>query len=102
MIAYEKKAGAKEGAEKVPREIKSEPQRQKPRCEQNTFSTHSASLRAGSEAVPLSKTDFFQHPLKRFVFAEFFAGLSPALPPKKQNTDFFSSPLNAAHRWSFA
>jgi hypothetical protein len=43
--------GAKEGAEKVPRAIKSVPQRLKPRCEQSTFGT--------AEAVPLSKTDFF-------------------------------------------
>jgi hypothetical protein len=35
----------------VPREIKSVPQRLKPRCEQGTCGT--------AEAVPLSKTDFF-------------------------------------------
>jgi hypothetical protein len=40
-----------EDAEKVPRAIKSVPQRLKPRCEQSTFGT--------AEAVPLSKTDFF-------------------------------------------
>jgi hypothetical protein len=43
--------------DKCPAEIFA--QRLKPRCEQSTFGTHSASLRAGSEAVPLSKTDFF-------------------------------------------
>jgi hypothetical protein len=43
--------GLKRCGEKVPREIKSVPQRLKPRCEQGTFGT--------AEAVPLSKTDFF-------------------------------------------
>jgi hypothetical protein len=42
---------AKEGAEKVPHETKSVPQRLKPHYEQSTCGT--------AEAVPLSKTDFF-------------------------------------------
>jgi hypothetical protein len=43
--------GAKEGAEKVAHEANSRPQRLKPQCKQNACGT--------AEAVPLSKTDFF-------------------------------------------
>jgi hypothetical protein len=51
--------GFKKGAEKVPRERKSVPQRLKPRRKQNSFGT--------AEAVPLSKTDF-QHPVEASLF----------------------------------
>jgi hypothetical protein len=49
---------AEKGAEKLPSETKGVPQGLKPRCKQSASGTHSAPLRAGSEAVPLSKTDF--------------------------------------------
>jgi hypothetical protein len=45
---------------------KSVPQRLKPRCRRGTFGIHSAALRTGSEAVPLSKTDY-QHTLKLWL-----------------------------------
>jgi len=52
---------AEEGAENYPRGEKDVPQRLKPYCKQGICGT--------GKPVPLSKTDFFQHPLK-----------SPALP----------------------
>src|SRR5882757_9784061 len=50
-VWQENRSGLSEDAEKVPCEIKSVPQRLKPRCEQSTCGT--------AEAVPLSKTGFF-------------------------------------------
>src|SRR5437868_11384402 len=70
-VANGRTPGAKEGAEKVPREIKNVPQRLKPRCKQSAFGT--------AEAVPLSKTDFFSTSFSPRAANLPYMGLRPML-----------------------
>jgi hypothetical protein len=104
LVSCEISAGLKPCANPKSKNVASFQEFVKPRYEQGTFGIHSAALRTGSEAVPLSKTDLLsivscsapslvqhplllsilsaQHPLKpfvfvkSFVFAEFFARAS--------------------------
>ena len=74
-VWQENRSGLSEDAEKVPCEIKSVPQRLKPRCEQSTCGT--------AEAVPLSKTGFFSSFFSPWSLTPRFPG---AFHPSGQRT----------------